>query len=147
MTIQPFNDSVGQEIRQREATREREAFGAFNCPICGLDEVHGHDEASIARWIEAQIGRFNLPGWVLVKGVDSKHALSRCPHCGTTPKATGERDCGLWTYSVRCQADDYFVTCMVRPSVWAPTSEAARAKWEAMVEAAKPRTGGGDGQR
>ncbi len=135
--IRPFDDSVGIAVAQREAAKEREAFGAFNCPICGHDSPHPHSEEEVARWVEAQIGRFNLPGWVLVKGGDHPCAPSRCPHCRTTPRATGERDTGLWSYVVRCEADHYGTTCMVRPSVWAPTSAAALAKWEAMVSAAR----------
>lgn len=131
MSITPFNNSVGQEIARREATKEREAFGSFACPICGGEDVHAHEEWAIARWVEAQIGRFNLPGWVLVKG-GQKPSISPCPHCGQPPRAVGDRDCGLWSYTVRCINDD----CMGRLHSWADTSEAAKTKWEEIVRAA-----------
>lgn len=67
--------------------------GSFACPICGLDQPHGHEDSRIHAWLKAQASRFSLN--VFVCNESDGPAQKEFALC-EQEKANGRADFQAW---------------------------------------------------
>lgn len=62
--VNEANDRIGNLYRQlaspRKTASEPKVEGSMACPVCGVDEPHGHSDRELSTWLDAQASRFGL---------------------------------------------------------------------------------------